>query len=157
TLAAALCYPAPADAFPAEALRAALGRCNLAHLAGRLGEAARWDRVLSLGEQQRLAFARLLLHRPRWIFMDEATSALDEANQAAMFALLSEELPEAALLSIGHRPGLARHHDRELVVLPGPAGAELVVPGALQPRGMVPRSRRRRETPRTQRSRAVMT
>jgi putative ATP-binding cassette transporter len=121
TLTAALCYPAGPDAFPSEALRAVLARCNLAHLAGRLGEAARWDRVLSLGEQQRLAFARVLLNRPRWIFMDEATSALDEANQAAMFALLEAELPEAALLSIGHRPGLDRHHDRELL-LPAAAG-----------------------------------
>ncbi len=131
TLAAALCYPAPPGTFPAEALQAALIRCNLGGLAARLEETARWDRVLSLGEQQRLAFARLLLHRPRWVFMDEATSALDEANQAAMFAVLAEELPEAAVLSIGHRPGLGRHHDRELLVMPGPAGARLVVPGGV--------------------------
>ncbi|HEV7265508.1 MAG TPA: ABC transporter ATP-binding protein/permease [Falsiroseomonas sp.] len=130
TLTAALCYPAPPDAFAEDALHAVLGRCNLGHIADRLGETARWDRMLSLGEQQRLAFARLLLHRPRWIFMDEATSALDEANQAAMFALLTAELPEAALLSIGHRPGLDRYHDREMVVAPGPEGAWLVPPAA---------------------------
>jgi putative ATP-binding cassette transporter len=90
--------------------------CRLPHLADRLEEEARWDRVLSLGEQQRLAFARLILHRPRWIFMDEATSALDEANEAAMFAVLAEELPGSAILSIGHRAGLGRHHDREVVL-----------------------------------------
>ena len=129
TLAAALCYPAAPDAFDAPALRGALLRCNLRHLAARLAETARWDRVLSLGEQQRLAFARLLLHRPGWIFMDEATSALDEANQAAMFDLLAEALPAAAVLSIGHRPGLERHHDRSFVVLPGPGGGRLAPVG----------------------------
>jgi putative ATP-binding cassette transporter len=118
----------------------------------RLGEAARWDRVLSLGEQQRLAFARLLLHRPRWIFMDEATSALDEANQAAMFALLAAELPQAALLSIGHRSGLGRHHDRELVVMPGPAGARLAAPGAM---ALAP-PRPRRESARPARARVAL-
>jgi putative ATP-binding cassette transporter len=131
TLAAALCYPLPPDAFPAEAQRAALERCRLPALAPRLGEVARWDRVLSLGEQQRIAFARLLLHRPRWVFMDEATSALDEANQAVLFRLLAEELPDAALLSIGHRPGLAAYHDRVLLLAPGPGGARLVEPRAL--------------------------
>ncbi len=131
SLAAALCYPAAPDAFPREALRAALIRCNLPGLAARLAEEARWDRLLSLGEQQRLAFARLLLHRPRWVFMDEATSALDEGNQAAMFTLLEEELPGSAVISIGHRPGLAAHHDRVLAMVPGPGGARLT---ALPPR-----------------------
>jgi putative ATP-binding cassette transporter len=152
TLAAALCYPAAPDGFPAEEQRAALVRCNLGGLADRLGEAARWDRVLSLGEQQRLAFARLLLHRPGWIFMDEATSALDEANQAAMFALLAEELPQAALLSIGHRSGLGQHHDRELVVMPGPAGARLAAPGGM---ALAP-PRPRREAVRAARARAAL-
>lgn len=146
-LAAALCYPAPPDAFGAEALRAVLRRCNLGHLAPRLGEAARWDRVLSLGEQQRLGFARVLLHRPGWIFLDEATSGLDEANQAAMHALLAAELPGAGLVSIGHRAGLDRHHDREMVALAGPGGGQMVATGAAmqaRPGAPVPR----RDTPR---------
>jgi putative ATP-binding cassette transporter len=133
TLAAALCYPAAPEAFPREAMRAALIRCRLPALAARLSEEARWDRVLSLGEQQRLAFARLLLHRPRWVFMDEATSALDEANQAAMFALLQEELEGVAVVSIGHRPGLAAHHDRVLAMVPGPSGARLTALPARRP------------------------
>jgi putative ATP-binding cassette transporter len=116
TLGAALAYPDAPEEFGEAALRRAVLVCRLPHLADRLAEEARWDRVLSLGEQQRLAFARLILHRPRWIFMDEATSALDEANEAAMFAVLAEELPGSAMLSIGHRPGLGRHHDRELVL-----------------------------------------
>lgn len=156
TLAAALCYPLAPDAFAPEALRAALLRCNLGHLGARLGEAQRWDRVLSLGEQQRLGFARVLLHRPRWIFMDEATSALDETNQGAMFALLAEELPAAAVLSIGHRPGLDRHHDRELVVLPGPAGGHLSVPGAANALPAAGRALRRRDPQRVIRSRTAL-
>ena len=152
TLAAALCYPAAPDAFGAAALRGVLARCALDHLAPRLAEAARWDRVLSLGEQQRLGFARLLLHRPRWIFLDEATSALDEANQAARYALLAAELPGAAVVSIGHREGLGRHHDREmrvqagqLVGVPPAAGAcpAQPTPGACPaPRRAAPRPAR---------------
>jgi putative ATP-binding cassette transporter len=149
-LAAALCYPAPPDAFGAEALHAALRRCNLGHLVPRLGEAARWDRVLSLGEQQRLGFARVLLHRPSWIFLDEATSGLDEANQAAMYALLAAELPGAGLVSIGHRAGLDRHHDREMVVLAGPGGGRMVAAGAAmqaRPGAPVPRRDMPRDPP----------
>lgn len=123
TLRAALAYPAGETAFPDAALHAALVRCRLAPLAERLDETSRWDRVLSLGEQQRLAFARLLVHRPRWVFMDEATSALDEANQDAMMDLLREALPDAGVLSIGHRPSLAEHHDRVLALRPAPGGA----------------------------------
>ncbi|MBX9750571.1 MAG: ABC transporter ATP-binding protein/permease [Roseococcus sp.] len=128
TLAGALCYPSAADAFPEEAQAAALERVGLGRLAPQLGEEERWDRVLSLGEQQRLAFARLLLHRPRWIFMDEATAALDEANQDAMMQLVLDELPEAALVSIGHRPGLAAFHTRTLTLVRAEGGAKLSLP-----------------------------
>ena len=106
TLRAVLAYPASPKKFPDAALQAALERCALPHLVSRLDEEDRWDRVLSLGEQQRLAFARLLVHRPRWVFLDEATAALDEENQDSMMRLFREELAESALVSIGHRPGL---------------------------------------------------
>jgi vitamin B12/bleomycin/antimicrobial peptide transport system ATP-binding/permease protein len=125
TLAAALAYPAQAASFPESAMVAALARCGLARLSERLGEEARWDRILSLGEQQRLALARVLLHRPRWIFMDEATAALDEANQDGMMRLLEEALPSSALVSIGHRPGLERYHQRVLTLQASPEGAVL--------------------------------
>lgn len=128
TLGAALCYPAPQDGFPQEAQGDALARVGLERLSGRLAEDERWDRVLSLGEQQRLAFARLLLHRPRWIFMDEATAALDEANQDAMMQLVLDELPEAALISIGHRPGLAAFHERTLTLVRAEGGARFSRP-----------------------------
>ena len=125
SLGAALAYPAPPAAFTEAAMAEALARCGLARLAVRLGEEARWDRILSLGEQQRLAFARVLLHRPRWVFLDEATAALDEANQDAMMELLRNELPNSAVVSIGHRPGLERYHGRVLVLEPSPEGAIL--------------------------------
>jgi putative ATP-binding cassette transporter len=128
TLRAALAYPAPAADFTDEGMGAALARCGLARLAGRLGEEARWDRILSLGEQQRLAFARVLLHRPRWVFLDEATAALDEENQDAMMRLLREALPASAVVSIGHRPGLDRYHDRVLTLRASPDGAVLAEP-----------------------------
>ncbi|MDO9711181.1 ABC transporter ATP-binding protein/permease [Paracraurococcus lichenis] len=125
TLAAALAYPEPPKRFARAAQAAALTRCGLEHLVPRLDETERWDRILSLGEQQRLAFARLLLHRPRWVFMDEATAALDEANQDAMMRLFPEELAGSALLSIGHRPGLDAYHDRTLTLVRGTEGARL--------------------------------
>jgi len=128
TLRDALSYPNPAKDFDDAALMAALARCGLDACAERLDDEERWDRVLSLGEQQRLAFARTLLHRPRWIFLDEATAALDEENQDAMMEMLREELPETAVISIGHRPGLERHHDRVLVLEASPEGAVLADP-----------------------------
>ena len=128
TLKAALAYPAGAEAFSDEAAAAALERVGLTQLPEKLHEEDRWDRVLSVGEQQRMAFARLLLHRPAWIFMDEATAALDEANQDAMMQLVLDELPEAALISIGHRPGLERFHTRSLTLHRAEGGARLRSP-----------------------------
>nr|MCV4209080.1 ATP-binding cassette domain-containing protein [Roseomonas sp. SXEYE001] len=125
TLRGAIAYPAAPRKFPDVAMRAALTRCGLPHLTGQLDEEERWDRILSLGEQQRLAFARLLLHRPRWVFMDEATAALDETNQDLMMALFRDELSESALISIGHRPGLEAYHDRKLTLIRSPDGAKL--------------------------------
>ncbi len=124
-LAAALAYPGGVEAFSPAAMQAAVVRCGLGALVGRLAEVARWDGVLSLGEQQRLGFARLLLHRPRWVLMDEATSALDEAAQAAMLRLVAEALPDSAVVSVGHRPGLEAWHDRVLVLVRGAEGARL--------------------------------
>ena len=125
TLFAAVTYPEPPRRFTRPVVEAALTRCGLAHLSPRLEEAERWDRILSLGEQQRLAFARLILHRPAWVFMDEATAALDEANQDSMMRLFEAELAESALVSIGHRPGLDRYHDRTLTLVRGSEGATL--------------------------------
>jgi putative ATP-binding cassette transporter len=126
TLRAALAYPASLKKFTAAAAKAALERCGLDHLTDRLNETERWDRVLSVGEQQRVAFARLLLHKPGWVFMDEATSALDEKTQASMMSLFGDELAGSTLISIAHRPGLDAFHDRTLSLVRSETGAQLV-------------------------------
>lgn len=128
TLHGALSYPAPADRFPAADAAEALQQVGLAHLTERLDDEERWDRVLSLGEQQRMAFARLLLHKPAWVFMDEATAALDEDNQDAMMNLVLENMPDVALVSIGHRPGLEVFHNRTLTLHRQEGGARVSLP-----------------------------
>lgn len=114
TLRAALAYPSAPDAFATEALCAVLERVRLAEFAPMLDREERWDRLLSMGEQQRLAFARLLLQKPRWVFLDEATAALDDENQAQVMSIFDDELKDATLISIGHRAGLERYHTRTL-------------------------------------------
>jgi vitamin B12/bleomycin/antimicrobial peptide transport system ATP-binding/permease protein len=112
SLADALAYPQAATRFSPAALASSLQHAGLTMLAPRLDEAARWSGRLSPGQQQRLQFARLFLHRPAWIFVDEATSALDDAEEQALYTALFKLLPASAVLSIGHRHGLRRLHPR---------------------------------------------
>ncbi|MGE0745026.1 MAG: ABC transporter ATP-binding protein/permease [Rhodospirillales bacterium] len=126
SLRAALLYPDPPDSQDEEALIAALAKVGLEHLVERLDEVEQWDHVLSGGEQQRLAFARVLLQKPDWVFLDEATAALDEVNQELVMHALIEALPDVGVLSIGHRPGMEAFHHRELVLLRTEDGARLV-------------------------------
>ena len=99
---------------PDARLQAALESVHLAELAGQLEVRRDWGRELSPGEQQRLAFARILLRRPRWVFLDEATSALDETIEARLYELLRRELPDTTVVSVAHRSSLARHHQRQV-------------------------------------------
>ncbi len=96
---------------------------QLGHLADRLDQATDWSRILSLGEQQRLAFGRLLLAEPDAAFLDEATSAMDEGLEDAMYRLVRERLPDTILLSVGHRATLAAHHARQLILKGDETGA----------------------------------
>jgi putative ATP-binding cassette transporter len=125
TLRDAMLYPLNAQGVSDELLRETLAKLGLDHLSDRLDETARWDHILSGGEQQRVAFARALVQKPDWIFLDEATSALDEVSQELVMKLLAEELADSAVVSIGHRPGLEAFHHRELVLVAGEEGAEL--------------------------------
>jgi putative ATP-binding cassette transporter len=126
TLRAALSYPASPDTFDDADIRAALERCGLGEFIDMLDKHERWDKTLSLGQQQRVAFARLILHEPRWVFMDEATSALDEENQLSMLSLFDNELKGATVMSIGHRPGLEEFHTRTLHIRKTEEGAILL-------------------------------
>ena len=109
----ALSYPRTAAASDDEIARI-LKLVGMDHFAARLDDVDDWSRILSLGEQQRLAFARILLIRPDWIFLDEATSALDEPRERALYKLLHQELPAASIISVGHRSTLFVLHDTEL-------------------------------------------
>jgi putative ATP-binding cassette transporter len=125
SLRATVAYPAAPDAFDDARIAGALRDCRLPQLADRLDETAAWDRRLSPGEQQRLAFARALLNEPRWLFLDEASAALDEATGTALYALLIERLPGTAIVSIAHDPSIARFHRRRLHLTPAEGGARL--------------------------------
>ena len=115
----AVCYPLEAASVPDEAVRAALTAVGLPRLIERLDEEDIWDRRLSGGEQQRLAFARALLVKPDFLFLDEATASLDPEGEAALYALLASHLPGTAVLSIAHRPAVAAFHGRQLRVAEG--------------------------------------
>ena len=107
-------YPAAADTFSAEQIAEALRAVGLPGLAERLEEDAHWNRMLSLGEQQRLGIARALLQAPDYLFLDEATASLDEAPESALYKLLQERLPKTTLVSIGHRSTLHPLHQHHL-------------------------------------------
>jgi putative ATP-binding cassette transporter len=130
SLKGALFYPDPALAVSDDRLRWALDRVGLSALAPRLEEVARWDQVLSNGERQRLAVARLLVHRPQIVILDDSLSALEEPAQAMLLATLRAELPESTIVSLGQRQGHGGLHDRHLVLERGPEGAALKPVGA---------------------------
>jgi len=110
----ALAYPMPARDYTDEALRQALVDALLPQLTSRLDESDAWSQKLSGGEQQRLAVARVLLKKPRWIFADEATSALDEEGESQIYQRLLAHVRQAqgALVSIAHRPAVAKFHQQ---------------------------------------------
>ncbi|WP_273382117.1 ABC transporter ATP-binding protein/permease [Actinobacillus porcinus] len=91
---------------------------QLGHLADKLKQENDWTRVLSLGEQQRLSFARILIHQPAVAFLDEATASMDEGLEDAMYRLVRERLPNTTIISVGHRSTLQIHHQQQLVINP---------------------------------------
>jgi putative ATP-binding cassette transporter len=111
-----------------EDIEEVLNAVGLQHLRDGLNETAYWSDRLSVGEQQRLSIARALLQKPDWLFLDEATSALDEQSEATLYRLLLERLPDAAIVSIGHRSSLVAFHDRFLELTPDAAGGHRIAP-----------------------------
>lgn len=110
----AIYYPQPVPEKETADLRSLLERFGIGRLAERLDEVDDWSRILSLGEQQRLAFIRILLFRPDIVFLDESTSAMDEQREAEAYDILKELLPEMAVISVGHRSTLFKKHDKRL-------------------------------------------
>ena len=119
TLRDALSYPQTGDTYPAERYEQVLRTCRLEHLIPKLDEVNHWQRLLSGGEQQRLAFARVLLYRPQWLYMDESTSAMDEEDEAMLYQALIDQLPGLSIVSVGHRSSLARFHPRHVRIQEG--------------------------------------
>lgn len=113
----AVIYPAEHGAITPERIAEALNSVGLPRLAKRLDEDGHWNRMLSLGEQQRLGLARALLHVPDYLFLDEATASLDEPSEARLYRLLAETLPQATIVSIGHRSTLDAFHTRKVAMV----------------------------------------
>lgn len=118
-LRAVLSYPNVESEIPDEQLVTVLEDVALGNLADRLDETPDWSKTLSPGEQQRIAFARVLLHKPKVIFLDESTSAIDEGQEFALYRLLRARLPATIMVSVTHRGTVKQHHGRHLHLLGG--------------------------------------
>lgn len=116
-LRAVVSYPAAAGDISDDDLRDVLKRVMLGHLVDRLDDLEDWVKVLSPGEQQRVAFARVLLTKPKAVFLDEATSAMDEGLELAMYRLLRGELPDTVVVSVSHRSTVEQHHNQRLELI----------------------------------------
>lgn len=111
TLAEAILFPDKHHPEMAKHLEKVLHDCHLDGFIPHLNDTAHWTEQLSPGEQQRVAFARVLLHKPDWVFLDETTSMLDIANEKYLYELLKTHLPNCSLVSVGHRPSLEGYHE----------------------------------------------
>jgi putative ATP-binding cassette transporter len=106
----AMCYPTPCNAFSETQVKEALDSVGLSHLVARLDESANWTHALSGADQQRVAFARALLQKPKWLFLDEATADLDQSSQTALYDLLISRLPDTTMISTASGEQLAGRH-----------------------------------------------
>lgn len=109
-------YPLIEDRSRDSELQQILQLCRIGSLTDSLDKIDDWSRILSLGEQQRLAFARILLYKPKYVFLDEATSALDEQLEHTMYSILAKYLPQTKVISVGHRTALLAQHEYKLTL-----------------------------------------
>lgn len=110
----AIAYPAEPDGFTDDDLHGALEKVQLGHLVSRLYDEADWSKILSPGEQQRVAFARILLVKPKIAFLDEATTAMDEGLEYHLYKLIRQKIPDMILVSVAHRSTVDQHHAARL-------------------------------------------
>ena len=113
TLREAVLYPGTQSRDNTE-LAILMNECHIGYIIKDLDIIADWSHVLSVGEQQRLAFVRTLIYKPKWLFLDEATSALDEETEAAMYKLVAKNLPQTTFVSVGHRSSVNKFHGLEM-------------------------------------------
>ncbi|GAA4480816.1 ABC transporter ATP-binding protein/permease [Rhodococcus olei] len=113
----AVAYPGSAADIDDDTIRTVLRKVQLGNIADRLDEEQDWAKILSPGEQQRIAFARILLLRPALVFLDEATSAVDEGLEYSLYDLIRTEVPECMLFSVSHRSTVDQHHTRQLELI----------------------------------------
>ena len=126
-----LTYPPTGRPVDDASIQDALRRVGLGQLIARLNEAGEWEQLLLAGEKQRIGFARLLLQRPRWIFVNEATDALGSQGEAEMVRLLEREFADATVVTIGHNGTLEAFHRRRLVIVG--CGGEALLEEAASP------------------------
>ena len=136
-------YPEDPHSRSVEEIAKVLKKVGLGHLVEHLDEERPWDQILSGGEKQRLAFARIFLHRPDIIVLDEATAALDSQSEGQLMGLLSQEFKHATVVSVGHRSELEPLHGRKIVLQRGRQGAKLVSDFCRIPNPVLPRGRLR--------------
>ena len=114
TLREALIFPNHVHHLSDDELVKLLMDCDLPELTKQLHETNKWSEALSPGELQRIAFVRVLVHEPDWVFLDESTSALDLDHEKQLYELLRKRLPNCSIISVGHRPTLAPYHDHQI-------------------------------------------
>lgn len=137
TLAEAILFPNHSQKELEARLEEVMRHCHLESFIPRLREAATWSEKLSPGEQQRIAFARVLIHKPDWVFMDESTSMLDAANETALYGVLKQHLPTCSVISVGHRSSLEALHD-EVINMEKYASRRGMIEAAVPARDAVP-------------------
>jgi putative ATP-binding cassette transporter len=126
TLKDVIAYPSSSETFTEDEIHSALIECQLGHLKDQLNVEENWAQYLSLGEQQRLGFARALLHQPDWLLMDESTASVDEAMEKHLYELIKTKLPKTTFLSIAHRPTVDQYHDGVLEFVKSATGMTLL-------------------------------
>jgi putative ATP-binding cassette transporter len=115
TLREVLCYPNAPDKDDAKLIEL-MSICQLTHLVDKVNDQEQWSQILSLGEQQRISFVRILLAKPEFIFLDEATSAMDASIEARCYRAIKEQLPKSAIVSVGHHESLRAWHKAEMTL-----------------------------------------